>query len=566
MTVAKSLQYRALWSILRQDRIKIAISVLLSLIQTASIVPIALLLRRIFDYSLPNRDFAELSLLGLLSIALTIVAAVFGVASRTLALRATKDRVATLRKESINSLLIWPRSRITSKQAGLVHDSLVQDSERADLMINAILASILPSSLICLGLVVVLIYLSPLLSSILLLILPVGLLMLKIFNGSVKNKVQDYHHSFANFSSETLRLIRSWDLIKIIAIEESQKIKHYNNIQTTRDASFELARMLNLHGQIQQIFYTSAGIMFLIVGGYFMVSDLISVGTLLAFYAALGLLRNNLLSLLANCHQVITGLDGLERLANTLTADSEPIYCGNLEVSRIKSIEFIDTYFNYGSKNILKGISFSLNGLETLGICGTNGSGKTTILNLLLGFYKPTHGQLRVNSISYDDIDIASLRRQIGYLPQDPILSSGSILENIWLEPGEPDPDILKVALRVSGCSSFIEELPAKIKSIIGDEGLLLSGGQRQRLAIARALVRNPSLIIMDEPTAYLDMTSMRTLISKIKKEFPDTTLLIVSHDELLLNQCDRIIEICQGKVTERSTVSNFAKLSDFTS
>jgi ATP-binding cassette, subfamily B, bacterial len=180
---------------------------------------------------------------------------------------------------------------------------------------------------------------------------------------------------------------------------------------------------------------------------------------------------------------------------------------------------------------------------------GPNGAGKTTIVNLILGLYRPSAGTVLADGAPLDDVDLRSLRRRIGVVLQDPPILPGTVRENIAFgEPDVSDEDVRRAA-DAATAAEFIDELPLGYETPVGEEGELLSGGQRQRIAIARALLRQPRLVILDEPSTNLDRHSTEALLRNLGAlpEYP--AVLLLTHDEVVARAAERTVRIRDGRI-----------------
>ena len=184
---------------------------------------------------------------------------------------------------------------------------------------------------------------------------------------------------------------------------------------------------------------------------------------------------------------------------------------------------------------------------STVAIVGPNGAGKSTLLYLILGFYRPQRGELRAEGVPYERIDLGDLRRGIGVVMQHPTFFAGTVRENITYGCPEATPDEIGRAARIALADDFIRTLPAGYDTPIGEGGVLLSGGQVQRIAIARALLRRPSLLILDEPTNHLETPAIGRLLQNLATLEPRPGVLIISHDREVLGYADRLYRIEDG-------------------
>ena len=233
-----------------------------------------------------------------------------------------------------------------------------------------------------------------------------------------------------------------------------------------------------------------------------------------------------------------------------------------------KNVEFI--YPSKPSVKVLRDIYFNISPGEKIGLVGITGCGKSSIAQLLLGFYNCTSGSIEVNGSNIQDLDIKFLRERISYVNQEPLLYSTTIKKNIKLGRLECTDDEIVEAAKCAEAFDFIEDMPKKMKSYVGIKGSQLSGGEKQRIALARCFIRKPKILIMDEATSALDAITEEKILENITNRFPDTSMLVIAQKLKTLRNTDVIYVIEDGKIIERgsfdiliSTKSYFYKLSE---
>ena len=215
-------------------------------------------------------------------------------------------------------------------------------------------------------------------------------------------------------------------------------------------------------------------------------------------------------------------------------------------------VEFREATFRYAREDAgVFGVSFSVQPGEFLGIVGETGSGKSTLLDLLVGLYAPHEGSVLVDGIDMCAIDLSWLRRQIGFVPQGPQLWDATIAENVRYPTGAADDDELEQALRDAQLDEFVTRLPQGLETTVGEHGHSVSAGERQRIAIARALLRDPRLLILDEATASLDVVTERDLQRALAASRQGRTLIVVTHRIETVMAADRIVVMDRGRVLE---------------
>jgi len=218
------------------------------------------------------------------------------------------------------------------------------------------------------------------------------------------------------------------------------------------------------------------------------------------------------------------------------------------------AVEIRDLHFSYGEVPVLDGVSLEIPGGTTVGLVGGTGSGKSTLLKLILRFESPDAGEIRLDGVRVEDLPRYALRGAIGFVAQDPFLTDGTFLENIAY--GDPDPDLARVesAARAAEAHAFIAVTPAGYGTAVGERGLNLSGGQRQRIALARALYRDPALLILDEATSAVDNETEAAIQRSLARIAGGRTVLIVAHRLSTVRNADRIHVMDGGRVVESGT------------
>lgn len=300
-----------------------------------------------------------------------------------------------------------------------------------------------------------------------------------------------------------------------------------------------------------------AGLVTLWYGGHRVMSGALTIGQLVFFHSLLGYLLEPLERLaFINLH-LQEALVAVDRLYQVLDIEAEKV--GDRRQVAFRGVqtalELHDVSFRYGCRaNVLDKINLRIPAGKTVAVVGESGSGKSTLLKLLMGFYQPTEGRLRIDGVDLHDYELQSLRRGIGVVSQEPFIFNGTMRDNIAL--GRPEATLEEViaAARAAGLDEFIAGLPERYETVIGERGANLSGGQRQRLAIARALLRQPDVLIFDEATSHLDTATERAIQHNLKQAFAGKTVVLVAHRLSTIKEADLIYVLHQGRVEEEGT------------
>jgi ATP-binding cassette subfamily B protein len=302
----------------------------------------------------------------------------------------------------------------------------------------------------------------------------------------------------------------------------------------------------------------SAGVVVLIVGGAAVAQRTMTLGDLLSFYAVLALLLRQVNIVVANVPLVMYGDEALRRLDEILEAKEPEPYRGRRALPFRGSLALEEVSFRYADDPVLDGVTLRIEPGERVALVGPNGAGKSTVLRLMLGLYRPHAGRLTADGVPYDDLNLANLRRQIAVVLQDPVIFPATIRENIsYGRPGATDEDIRRAAELAT--ADFVDLLPGGLDTDVGDEGGLLSGGQGQKIAIARALLGHPRLLVLDEPTTYLDGVSSAHLMRNLRALPGDPALLFITHDPDVSRHADTLYELRHGRI---ATVADSARVA----
>ncbi|MGB3797329.1 MAG: ABC transporter ATP-binding protein [Alteraurantiacibacter sp.] len=275
--------------------------------------------------------------------------------------------------------------------------------------------------------------------------------------------------------------------------------------------------------------------------------------TFFSFVLYVGLLVYAILSFANFLTQFNTARGTLGRLQHVLGKEAEAGYARPaIESQGGGWITFSNVWFGYPDrKNTLRGVNFDIEAGETVVLMGENGSGKTTILSLLLALYEPRKGSIKIDGCDIAQMSLQQVRGQVGYVPQRPLLQSGSIRENLLMGRANLPQDEVERACRLAQAHHFIIQLPEGYRTQIGDHGKSLSYSQRQRIALARALLADPAILVLDEATSHFDLEDEAAFIEARRSGKVNCTTIVVTHRPAMLALADRVLTLKDGKITQ---------------
>lgn len=385
------------------------------------------------------------------------------------------------------------------------------------------------------------------------------------FNKWYKKLNQTQMENNAQLTSYMVESLNGIQTVKAYNAERKVNLETETKFIRLLKSVFKLSWVSNLQGSLVAFVELTGGIVILWVGGYNVIKGELSIGQLITFNSLMAYFLDPVKNLINLQPQMQTAIVAADRLGEILDLEPERLFNEEkkLEPESLKgSIILKNVTFRYGTrKPVLVNINIHIKQGERIALVGESGSGKTTLSKLLLNLYSPESGDILINNNNIKDIKLEILREKIAYIPQETFLFSGSIIENLTL--GLDDVTIEEVieASKRAQVHEFINELPLRYETRLEENGTNLSGGQRQRLAIARAILKKPDILILDEATSNLDSIT-EGLIEKMVREFSENiTTITIAHRLSTIKKCDMIYVLDKGRIIEKGNHEQLLKL-----
>ncbi len=344
-------------------------------------------------------------------------------------------------------------------------------------------------------------------------------------------------------------------VVKSNAMEAREAKRFSAFTDTYRRANLKVNALYGIISPFNETMGVAAIALVLWFGGRQVFAGEITSVELMVFAFALYSVMNPIKAIAENIARVQEGLSAAERLFALIDKPSA-MKNGTKKIDKFEhEIRFEEVWFRYGEKPVLKGVSFTVRKGEMVGLVGQSGSGKSTIVDLLLRFYDVEKGRILIDGTDIREFDISSLRRLFGVVNQEVILFNDTIAKNIaYGMTGEAIPKQIEQAAKIANAHAFILEKPEQYQTLIGDRGVQLSGGQRQRISIARAMLKNPPVLIFDEATSALDNESEKVVQAAIENAMSERTAIVIAHRLSTLKNADKIIVMEQGEIIEQGS------------
>jgi ABC-type multidrug transport system fused ATPase/permease subunit len=526
-----------------------ALATAIAVAQTVLLVPVAVIVRDVFDVQIPAGNSGRIALAGVIILALYLMSAVLSVLGRGLSARVVKRTTATLRNRLLERLYLLPRSWHDRHGTAKVLSLVVSDSERVDRMVDEFVSRAYPAAIVSVALAVVGVALSPLLFGLVLLGLPIPFLLARRTRRRLRSRIRVWQDAYAEFSSAAQTTLRAMTLTKVHGAEEYELAQRSGEIEALTAAAQSMVWAEGTFMAVMNAVNAMVGSLVLIGGGIAVAEGSTTIGGLLSFYAVMALLLRQLLMLVQATPAILVGFESLRRLDGVLEAEDREPYDGTRRIELEGAISFERVSFAYDREPVVHDLDLEIAKGEHVVITGPNGAGKSTLLSLLLGLYRPASGAIRLDAVPLEELELRHVRQQFGVVLQDPVIFPGTVRENIaYAQPSAPQAAVERAA-RLATAADFIERLPHGYDTEVGDEGELLSGGQRQRIAIARALLGEPRVLLLDEPTTYLDDRAIGSFLRQIEELPTSPTVLIITHSGEVGAQAGRVIQLREGRV-----------------
>ena len=473
--------------------------------------------------------------------------------------RVSEFGIADLRKSLYEKIITQELSYFESHRIGELTSRLTADVEQLQAAFSITLAEFIRQLVVLIGGIIIIAWMTPHLALTMLLTFPVIVISSIFFGKYVRKLSKARQDSLANTNIIVEESLQSFQNVKAFTNESFEVKRYSNSIDHMVDLSMKYAKVRGLFF-IFIITVLFGGLFFILWRGAMLVQQgEMEVGDLFSFIIYTGIIGGAIAGL-GNLYTAIAGAIGAtERIQEILDRDQE-IQLDHSVASRQRlegNVAFESVGFSYPSRpevQVLKDISFQLERGKRIAFVGASGAGKSTIVQLLMRFYKPETGKILMDGQPVEAFDLKEFRSNIAIVPQEILLFGGTIRENIrYGKPDATDDEIMEAAKK-SNALEFIRSFPDQFETIVGERGVKLSGGQRQRIAIARAILKNPAILILDEATSSLDAESEKLVQDALDVLMKDRSSLIIAHRLSTIREADCIYVLHKGQIVERGT------------
>ncbi|MFL9922935.1 lipid A export permease/ATP-binding protein MsbA [Herbaspirillum lusitanum] len=458
-----------------------------------------------------------------------------------------------VRAKMFARMLDFPLSFYTTNTVGKVINSIMFEVQGITDMVTRIFTSIIRSALTVLGLLAWLLYLNWVLTMVTLILLPLLAIVVRATSRNLKKLNQDSLRVNAELTQVIEESTRAQQVIKIFGGQQFEKDRFHERSENLRRYTMRMTKTFSSTVPITQFMTASAVAIVIVMALIQSGNGQITVGGFVSFITAMLMLLTPLKQLAEVNGPLQRGMAAADAVFNLIDMPTERVGGQTLQKRASGKLDLVDLCFQYPEREqlALDHVNLSVNAGETIAFVGMSGGGKSTLVNMIPGFYSASSGQILLDGQPIEDISLLSLRSQIAMVSQHVVLFNGTILDNVAYGDAQPDPRKVEAALDAAHLSDLMKELPEGIHTLIGDNGSRLSGGQRQRLAIARAIYKNAPILILDEATSALDTESERAVQAALDRLMEGRTTFVIAHRLSTVERASRIVVLSMGKVVE---------------
>ncbi|CAD7804421.1 Lipid A export ATP-binding/permease protein MsbA [Chryseobacterium aquaeductus] len=466
----------------------------------------------------------------------------------------TKD----LRGAMYRKILSLPVSFFTESRKGDMMSRMSNDVGDVEGSILGSLVDLINAPFMLISTLITLFFLSPEMTLFSLLVLPVMGTMIALIGKSLKKDSHEAQHEMGNIFSIVDETLKSTKVIKIFSAEKIMDNRFMQSMQRWINSSISLGRKKELASPMSEFL---GSVTFLIIAWYggkqIIVEQSISPADFLVFLGIFFQILPPMKSLSSSISNVQKGEASLKRVLEILDADikieevAEPVSISNLDAH----IHFKNIGFYYDKSNlILKNFNLTIPKGKTVALVGQSGSGKTTIANLLARFYDVSEGEILIDETNIKHLKLTEYRKLLGMVTQESVLFNDTVYNNILMGKPDATKEEVVAAAKIANADLFVTQLPNGYDTNIGDDGGKLSGGQKQRISIARAVLKNPPIMILDEATSALDTESEKFVQDALEKMMENRTSLVIAHRLSTIQKADWIVVMERGEIMEQGT------------
>ncbi len=550
---------RTLWYLFETERPRLLLAMVLFVIKHSPVWVMPLLTANIINVLVERRPLAELWLNALVLAVLLVQNVPFHflyVRYLSQAVRVVEMRLRSALCRRLQHLSI---GYFTRASAGVLQSKVLRDVEAVEQMIRQAFDGGLAAMSNMAGAVIITALRAPMFLLFFLLTVPASALLVTALRRALAERNRLFREEIERMSARVTEMTHLIPITRAHGLEQDELNRVDQTLLQVRHAGLQLDSVNALFGAVSWMTYNMFSAAALVVAAWVAYTGAVplSAGDVVMVTGYFSSLTNAMMALLNLAPVITKGFESIRSIGEVLESPDLEHNAGKTPVRAVRGeVHFEGVTFQYPETEVAAVHAFNLHVAagEKVALVGPSGAGKSTVLNLVIGFIRPTTGRILLDGADMEALDLRTYRRFLSVVPQESILFEGTVRDNVTYGLQGVKDDTMLAALRSANAWEFVERLPAGVETAIGERGATLSGGQKQRLAIARALIRNPRILILDEATSALDTESEALIQEALERLMRGRTTFVVAHRLSTVRQADRIVVLERGQVVETGT------------
>lgn len=546
---------RTLWRLYRGQRINLLLSLLFFIIKHSPVWIMSVLTADMINIiSKPDADLKWFWI----DAAVLFVVVLQNIATQTLHVsfmsRSSRLMEAGLRGTMMRKLQHLSMSYHSELRSGKMQAKVLRDVEQIELLSKQVMYSFVPAILNIIAAVTIAAATSLTVASLFIVLLPFAGGLVYFFRNKIRQRNRDFRRQIEEMSGAVAESVEMLPVTKAHGLEDIEIEKVNGTLYNLRGKGYRLDITEAVFGASGWVTFTLFQVICLTFTCMLAYQGRIQIGDVVMYQGLFGTIMMSINNLINVYPQFAKGFESIHSVTEVLASTETDEYQGTKVPDNIRGeFRFENVHFHYKDtdKHVLNGFTLHVKPGETIALVGESGAGKSTVLNLAIGFYRPTSGRILLDGVPFDELDMRAYRRQIAVVPQNTVLFSGTIRQNITYGLTNVSEEELERVIRMANLQDVIAAMPDGLDTMIGEHGGKLSGGQRQRIAIARAMIRNPRIIFLDEATSALDNISEFVVQKAMRELIRGRTTFIVAHRLSTIRDADRIVVMKNGRIQE---------------